>query len=155
MTLHGVVWLAHQFACKSNGGRSVSSVVEFVRDGRRFPHRFFRCDDQWWRGAEYDAIGPHYNQCGRPVERTSACPKQERDRIDTRTVRPGPLQRTVYLTRFACVTDCLSTNVDSSGYMCILCGFRRRFMLSKGWIFTWVVVFLVKWMIPLSDKRWR
>lgn len=38
-------------------------------------------------------------------------PRHERDRADTRTVRPGPLLRTVLLTRFACPANCLSTNV--------------------------------------------
>ncbi|CAH2035174.1 unnamed protein product, partial [Iphiclides podalirius] len=38
-------------------------------------------------------------------------PTHERDRVATRTVRSRPLLRTVSLARFACVADCLSTNL--------------------------------------------
>lgn len=43
-----------------------------------------------------------------------------------RTVRPGPLLRTVLVTRFACVADCLSTNVVICACMCKLYGYGRR-----------------------------
>lgn len=106
LSLSGVA--SHANLCvKRMAGEELSSGDEFVSC---FPHRFFRYDEgsQWQRRAAGAVIGRRRSQCARPVH---VCPRHERDRSDARTVRLGPLRRIVLLTRFACVADCLSTNV--------------------------------------------